>query len=240
MGRKDVVFAIEENDEKNDISFLYLFIYLKYINMACKDCRKNNNICRSAVIYGHLECLIWARRNGCPWDEWICTWAAHSGNLHCLIWARRNGCPWNWKTCVYAVQMGYLECLMWARKNGCPWNVDICMWAAREGNLECLMWARRNACPWNENTCDWATVKGYKDILKWIHRNGSPCACGKDVYIKWDEWEKDEECNICLEKLDETTVKFCGCRHRYHKECMDTMLKEMNGKKGCSVCARGK
>ena len=218
-------------------------------------------ICSVAADRGYLQCLMWARENGCPWNKGTCASAAEKGHLDCLMWARKNWSlrkartppeavplrassptmvPWDERTCSGAASNGHLDCLMWARKNGCPWDKWVCTWATEGRNLDCLIWARKHGCAWDEKTCHWAKQNRKKDILKWIHRNGSPCACGKDVYIKWDEWEKDEECNICLEKLDETTVKFCGCRHRYHKECMDTMLKEMNGKKGCSVCARGK
>jgi hypothetical protein len=42
---------------------------------------------------GHLEVLQWARRHGCPWDEYTCTAAAEEGHLEVLRWARANGCP---------------------------------------------------------------------------------------------------------------------------------------------------
>jgi uncharacterized protein YabN with tetrapyrrole methylase and pyrophosphatase domain len=44
---------------------------------------------------GHLEVLLWARANGCPWDEEACMEAATGGRLHVLQWARANGCPWD-------------------------------------------------------------------------------------------------------------------------------------------------
>ena len=36
--------------------------------------------CRFAVREGNLDCLIWARENGCPWDERICKNAAEYGH----------------------------------------------------------------------------------------------------------------------------------------------------------------
>jgi len=40
--------------------------------------------------------LLWARTNGCPWDENTYAAAALSENLSCLLlWARANGCPWD-------------------------------------------------------------------------------------------------------------------------------------------------
>ena len=180
--------------------------------MACKDCRAHpDTICATAAYNGHLQCLIWARRNGYRWTEYTCTWAAGYGHIDCLIWAQRNGCPWSIVTCIYAAQNGHLDCLIWARKNGCPWD---------------------------EMACFWAKYKGHKDILKWIHKNGSPCNCTENVvYEVWYGWHKGEECNICFEELDESTVKFVKCRHHYHKECMFMMLEEMT-KKHCSICER--
>ena len=254
--------------------------------MACLTCSKGpNDICNNAAKYGHLECLIRARKNGCPWDAETCAYAAKYEHLDCLIWAWRNGCPgnretcgyaamngdlvcliWarkNWSsrfartppeavpwdkwTCAYAAMNGHLACLIWARKHGCPWDTWTCNTAAGNEHLDCLIWARRSQnanerCPWDKDTCSIATEKGHKDILKWIHANGSPCDCGKKVYIEWDGWKEDEDCAICLERLDESTVKFCGCVHRYHKECMDKMLevRKAEKKKGCSICERGK
>jgi len=33
-----------------------------------------------------------------------------------LIWARENGCPWNEETCAYAAINGHLDLLIWARE----------------------------------------------------------------------------------------------------------------------------
>ena len=116
---------------------------------------------------------------------------------------------------------------------------SICSWAAMNGHLKCLKWARRNGYPWDEATCSWATLGEHKKILEWIHKNGSPCNCTENVvYEVWYGWHKGEECNICLEELDMSTVKFMKCRHHYHKECMDNMLKTRGVKKGCSICER--
>ena len=77
--------------------------------------------CPGAVEGGHLECMKWARHNGCPLDKYTCTYAAQNGHLECLRWARENGCPWDEGTCAEVAKNGHLECLEcleWA--NGCP------------------------------------------------------------------------------------------------------------------------
>ena len=56
----------------------------------------------AAAFNGHLECLQYARENGCPWDlinedndddtvEHACSNAAFNGHLECLKYAHENG-----------------------------------------------------------------------------------------------------------------------------------------------------
>ena len=49
-----------------------------------------------------LECLKYARENGCDWNEETCDDAALNGHLECLKYAREHGCPWNEETCTHA------------------------------------------------------------------------------------------------------------------------------------------
>ena len=51
------------------------------------------------------------------------------------MWARENGCPWDEDTCENAAEFGLLEVLKWARANGCPWDEDTCTYAALNGHL---------------------------------------------------------------------------------------------------------
>ena len=65
---------------------------------------------------GHLEMLLWARANGCPWDERSCMGAAEGGHLEVLQWARANGCPWDEYMRIYPKGL----VLEWAVANGAP------------------------------------------------------------------------------------------------------------------------
>ena len=49
-------------------------------------------MCSGAAASGHLEILIWAHENGCPWNEYTCSEADDNGHLDILQWARNNGC----------------------------------------------------------------------------------------------------------------------------------------------------
>ena len=70
--------------------------------------------------------------------------AANNGRLECLKYARENGCPWDENTCTAAALHGYLECLKYAHENGCPWDEWTCEGAAEHGHLECLKYAHEN------------------------------------------------------------------------------------------------
>jgi hypothetical protein len=48
--------------------------------------------CAYAAENGHLECLVYAHENGCPWDGDVCAKAAEKGHLDCIKYAHENGC----------------------------------------------------------------------------------------------------------------------------------------------------
>lgn len=73
---------------------------------------------------------------------WTCIYAAKGGNLDCLIYARDNGCKWNETTCAAAAEKGNLNCLKYAHEHGCEWTSDTCGIVAWAGHLECLKYAR--------------------------------------------------------------------------------------------------
>jgi hypothetical protein len=53
-----------------------------------------------------LASLLWARANGCVWDEDTCFHAAAGGHLAILQWARANGCAWNRADCLESASTG--------------------------------------------------------------------------------------------------------------------------------------
>ena len=242
--------------------------HLECLKWARKNgCPWDERTCAWAAMNGHLECLIWATRNGCPWDKWIYSgfdavlhtliwvWqnnyhlninmAVEYGNLDILMWARKvkHLDDWSYFDGEVIIEEGNLSSLIWIKKCDYSLNKSICLRVARTGRLDILIWAWENEYPCSKWVCFEATTYGNCDILKWIHAHGSPCDCGKEVYIEWNGWKDEgrEDCAICMEKLDDSTVKFCGCRHHYHRDCMDEMLRvrEREGKKRCSICDRG-
>jgi len=53
---------------------------------------------------GHLKCLKYLHKNGCPWDEDACAYASKNGHLECLRHLHENECP-----CA-AEKYGHLMC----------------------------------------------------------------------------------------------------------------------------------
>ena len=147
---------------------------------------------------GHLECLKYARKNGCLWDS-TCWNAAGNGHLDCLRYARENGCSWDEGTCSYAALNGHLDCLKYARENGCPWDEDTCENAAKNGHLECLKYARENRCPWDVWTCTLAALNGHLDCLEYL---------------------RSYKCDMCHACVRNTTYRDeCECGGHYEAGC---------------------
>ena len=126
--------------------------------------RGHVRVCRQN---GHLECLKYARENGCPWDKETCECAAEWTFGVFEVRARDTGVlgtrgrarmPPEWTFGVFEVRArarvsleqvdvqeaawnGHLECLRYAREHGCPWDGWTCAEAAKYGQLECLKYA---------------------------------------------------------------------------------------------------
>ena len=77
----------------------------------------------TAARRGDFELLKWLRFDQeRPLGLDVCSEAAGGGFLEILIWARENGCEWDEDTCAKAAEGGHLEVLKWARENGCDWD----------------------------------------------------------------------------------------------------------------------
>ena len=221
----------------------------------CEDKGEKCNSIDTAARRGHLVCLMWARKYwDFSWSEDLCVLAASRGHLDCLMWARKIGHGWYDTECSYGASCnGHISCLRWILKSEGKWDYNTIIEGAKYGYLECLIIAEKFGnnyrstfrLPYAPYMCSYAYEHGYMHIVMWLHKTGYICNCLREIYETWNGWKEGEnkDCNICLEKLDESTVKFCRCRHHYHKECMNMMLwemKKMNKKKGCSICERGK
>jgi hypothetical protein len=154
----------------------------------------NNYLCENACIYGFLNLLKYAHKNGCPWNKnIICCDAVFNGHLECLKYLYENGCILDELTCSTSVINGHLECLKFLHKNGCSWDELTCSNAAEYGHINCLKFARENGCPWIAKlTCSNAARNKHIDCLNYVLENG---------YV-WDNIICDNvKCDEDLERL---------------------------------------
>jgi hypothetical protein len=49
--------------------------------------------CSAAARNGHIDCLVFARSRGCPWDGWALIAAHDYDQVACADYAHANGCP---------------------------------------------------------------------------------------------------------------------------------------------------
>ena len=137
--------------------------------------RCNNKGCSSSTLYaakiGHLECLRYARENGCEWHP-DTTWkAAENGHLECLRYAHENGCEWHPETTWGAADYGNLECLRYAHDNGCEWHPETTWGAAYNGHLECLMYIYEHCgdiVTWKDANLEYDFERFPKEIREYI------------------------------------------------------------------------
>ena len=83
------------------------------------------NVCALAAKNGWLDLLMFARKNGCDWNELVCSHAAENGYLEILKWAKENGCKWDRWTCSYAAENGHLTILKWAKNSLAPSEMGV-------------------------------------------------------------------------------------------------------------------
>jgi hypothetical protein len=158
---------------------------------------------------GQLECLKYARKNGCPWDKYNCTVASGNGQLECLKYAHTHGCPWDKFTCSAAAINGHLDCLIYAHTHGCPWDIHTCSVASFHGHLNCLEYARKNGCPWDKEEClKIAIAFNRKSIINYIKND-------KENNEKKDQVDNgsviSSTCEICL--INKRCVVYQPCGH---------------------------
>jgi hypothetical protein len=112
----------------------------------------NINTILFASINGHLDCIKYAHKNGCPWSLYTTSNAAYYGHLNCIKYAHENGCLWHKDTTSNAARNGHLDCLKYSHENGCLWHKHTTLYAASKGRLDCLRYALENGCPLDKQT----------------------------------------------------------------------------------------
>lgn len=100
----------------------------------------------NADLYGTIDMMQWASKNGYEWDRWAGVHASASGNLDILIWVMANGYEWD----------------------GAYWY-----WAASENHIDMLDWMHEKGYPWHDNLVwNWAVVGNRVRIIQWFRAHG--------------------------------------------------------------------
>ena len=155
----------------------YLQVFEKYWSQGPQEKLSqlwDENNCRWAALYGHLELVKWLRAKGCPWGTRTSSCAAIGGHLDVLQWIRSQDppCPWDSKNvCYWAALEGHLDMLRWARSQGCPWHEEMTYEAARNGHLKVLKWLIKEGCPYDLSKCRRAAAWGgerTRKVLEWL------------------------------------------------------------------------
>jgi hypothetical protein len=137
-----------------------------------------SSTCAVAAQGGHLDCLKYLHKLGCPMDAQVSCRAAEGGHLECLKFAMKHTKP-VYEIMESAARNGHLDCLRYAYEHGCPleegllnvaaesksdmpmcmaylhyelglaWDEETCIRAARAGNVIILDELRSGRCPWD-------------------------------------------------------------------------------------------
>jgi hypothetical protein len=132
---------------------------------------------------GYLKVMLWAQKQGAPWNDEIYVIAAGLGHMRILEYGYNEKVKWNVVVCSSAAAGGHLKVLQWLREHGAPWNEWTCEQAAEEGHLKLLKWAYEQRAPLNVKDClvavriqleqariqrDEARIKTYEEVEQWV------------------------------------------------------------------------
>ncbi|AGO82605.1 Ankyrin repeat domain containing protein [Pandoravirus dulcis] len=131
-----------------------------------------------AAARGHLDILVYAHENGCPWHYGVCTAAETYGRIDCLRYAHGAGCYWRGE-CDEAAENGHTDVLRYAKENGLGDDGELaCRLAAAGGHVDTLRYACENGWPTCAITSWNAAEHGHLNVLKYVHESGG----------EWDTW----------------------------------------------------
>jgi uncharacterized protein YciI len=126
---------------------------------------------------------------------WSAGWMLTTGHLEVLMWARANGCPWCEQTCRAAVRGAHLAVLQWARANGCPWGSLTVTGAralmeAEELDEEDPLYEAEDAYNCRpEQTAE--RREAVEAVVVWLRANGCPEVDAQESSDDEDENEED-------------------------------------------------
>ena len=98
-------------------------------------------------------------------ETYLCDYTVKMGKLDCLKYAREQGCHLNINICYHAAKNGRLYCLQYAHEQEFSWNTWICISTSQNGHLKCLKYAHEQGCPCYSNTCNSPILVQHSGVL---------------------------------------------------------------------------
>ena len=165
------LFSDSEKDEcrplkpPRDWPMMILLLRERKIPLAFR-----RKICEKMARYKNLNLLKEARQAGCPFTVFVIDYAVCCGSLECLRWARENGCEqciFEHLFTETAASHGFLDVLKYLHQNGFFWDGCTIENALRGGHLDCLKFAHENGCPWSSVIFEAAKTYQKSDTNSW-------------------------------------------------------------------------
>lgn len=146
---------------------------------------------------GHLEVLIYARRNGSLYEGDPICWAIEQESRsetksekrvavikYCL---QDIECPRPNITCSFVLEKfedneRAFEMLQLLGRYGVDWGEEACTKAIRKGNVDALKLAKSYNCPWTQNTCAEIVRHGDIELLQWALDNDCPLSLSEETF----------------------------------------------------------
>jgi len=134
-----------------------------------------SSTCAIAAHEGHLTCLEYLHKHGCPMDEQVSCSAAVRGQLECLKFAMKHTKP-VYEILESAARNGHLDCLRYGYMNYCPLEEGLLNAAAENviDDIDCIRYLALTGLAWDEETCIRAARVGNVAVLRCLHENGCP------------------------------------------------------------------
>ena len=134
-----------------------------------------SSTCAVAAHEGHLTCLEYLHKHGCPMDEQVSCSAAVRGQLECLKFAMKHTKP-VYEILESAARNGHLDCLRYGYMNYCPLEEGLLNAAAENviDDIDCIRYLALTGLAWDEETCIRAARVGNVGVLRCLHENFCP------------------------------------------------------------------
>ena len=160
--------------------------------LRSQECPWDSNLYIYAALYGHIDLLEWAEKNGCPMDiaqpsnlenhdinRCICCSAATNGSLEVMKWVISHGFSWHdliMNRLLKSKNNERLKTFLWALDQGCPWNSDIYCMLSYYGRFDIIktMYNKNNKIPLHEGIIYYALRAKSIESVIWSVDNKVP------------------------------------------------------------------